>query len=132
MAPPAIDDTELGHVRDGYPALAAWMERDPDGETLVFRKFGRLSSRNLLRLQCNLIELEADIHKLDEEARSKFATDMAAGEASRRWETFMELAADAKSLERRRLAKLEDLEIKMKEYRKSFSVCKLVSHSDAE
>lgn len=66
---------ELGHIRDGYPALAAWIGRDPDNETFVFRKFDRLSVRNLLHLKCQLIQLEDEIDKLDDEARKSSDLD---------------------------------------------------------
>ncbi|KAJ5965584.1 hypothetical protein N7481_012298 [Penicillium waksmanii] len=66
-----LNCAELGNVRDGYPTLASWIGRDPDGETLVFRRFRRLSARNLLHLQSGLIQLEQEIDELDEEARRK-------------------------------------------------------------
>ena len=49
---------ELGQLRDGYPALAKWIARDPDNETLIFRRFDRLAARNILHLQAQLIALE--------------------------------------------------------------------------
>jgi hypothetical protein len=82
------EDIELGTVRDGYPALATWISRDPDNETFVFRKFGRLGARNILHLQSQLIALEYEIDQLDEEARR--SNDLEAQQSSRRWETLME------------------------------------------
>lgn len=79
------DSTGLANVCDGYPALSRWIGRDPDGETLVFRRFGKLSARNLLHLQSQLIQLEQKIDNLDDEARG--STDLDARQASRRWET---------------------------------------------
>ncbi|RYP21279.1 hypothetical protein DL765_002328 [Monosporascus sp. GIB2] len=76
-AVPGQPDLELGHIRDGYPALAAWIGKDPDNETFVFRKFDRLSARNLLHLQCQLIQLEDEIDELDDEAREKARLDKA-------------------------------------------------------
>lgn len=43
---------------DGYPALATFIARDPDGETFIFRKFAGLTARRLLQLESELIELE--------------------------------------------------------------------------
>jgi hypothetical protein len=31
-AMPEQEDIELGAIRDGYPALANWIARDPDNE----------------------------------------------------------------------------------------------------
>ncbi|KAJ5847821.1 hypothetical protein N7455_011778 [Penicillium solitum] len=104
---------ELGDVRDGYPALAAWIGRDPDGETLVFRRFRRLSARNLLHLQSQLIQLELEIDELDRKAR---CTDLDARQASRRWETLTQLAADPQRPEKERLDKVNELSLKIKEY----------------
>jgi hypothetical protein len=81
---------ELGHIQDGFPALAAWIGRDPDNETFVFRKFDRLSARNLLQLQCQLIQLEDEIDKLDDAARK--SPDLDARQASRRREKLKELS----------------------------------------
>jgi hypothetical protein len=51
--------------RSGYLSLAAWIAHDPDNETYVFRKFDRLSARNLLNLQNELIALEAELAAID-------------------------------------------------------------------
>ena len=55
--------------RDGFPAVADWIARDPDNETFIFRRFDELSVRNLLNLQSELIELETRLRALDEETR---------------------------------------------------------------
>jgi len=114
-AAPKQHDVELGHIRDGYPALAAWIGRDPDNETFVFRKFDRLSARNLLHLQCQLIQPEDEIDKLDDEARK--SSDLDARQASRRWETLKELAKNPARPEEARLAKADELAVKIREYR---------------
>lgn len=108
-------DLELRCARDGYPALAAWMGHDPDGDALVFRKFCRLGARNLLHLQNKLINLESDIDKLDEEARR--SSNLDSRQASRQWERLMELAQNGSDLEKRRLEKAESLITEMKKYR---------------
>lgn len=45
-------------LRLGYPAAAAFISRDPDHDTYVFRSFNSLTARNLLQLQGELITLE--------------------------------------------------------------------------
>jgi hypothetical protein len=124
-------DSVLGHVRDGYPALATWIGGDPDGETLVFRRFRRLSARNLLHMQSQLIQLEQEIDGLDMQART--SADLDARQASRRWETFTKLAADPDRPERVHMEKVNELSAKMKEYGNIFTLIvhlsKLISSS---
>lgn len=54
--------------RLGYPAAAAFISRDPDHETYVFRSFNSLTARNLLQLQGELITLERLLAAMDDEA----------------------------------------------------------------
>ncbi|KAF6798239.1 hypothetical protein CMUS01_15725 [Colletotrichum musicola] len=51
----------------GYAAVAEWMARDVDNETLIYRRFDELSARCILNLQSELLELEEQLQKLDEE-----------------------------------------------------------------
>jgi len=112
-------NVELGKLRDGYPALAAWIARDPDNETFVFRKFDKLAARNLLCLQSELIELEREIDEQDEQARlSGDAEERQRSRlSSRRWESFIENARDPARPEKKRLEKIIELRHKLKEYR---------------
>ena len=116
MAAGTRNDVELGHIRDGYPALAAWIARDPDSETYVFRKFNQLSARNLLHLQSQIITLESELLQLDDEARR--SDDYEARQSSRRWETLIKHAEDETRPERKRLALAKEIQIKLKEYRR--------------
>jgi hypothetical protein len=58
-------------LRDGYPALSEWIARDPDHEGFMFRRFDKLTARNLLVLQSKLFEIEEKLEELDEESRKK-------------------------------------------------------------
>lgn len=111
IAPSSLD---LENLRDGYPALASWIGRDPDGETLVFRRFRRLSARNILHLQSQLIQLEQEIDDLDEKARK--SVDLDSRQALRRWETFTQLAGNPTSPEKRHLDKIAEFSVKITEY----------------
>ena len=51
----------------GYPSLAAFIASDCDKSTAIYRRFDRLSARNLLYLQSELLELEARQDALDAE-----------------------------------------------------------------
>jgi hypothetical protein len=84
-------ETELDTYDDGYPALARWMAQDPDNETLIFRKFDSLSTRNLLYLQAELFDIERRMFELERQIpASRNVTLM---ESVRRWETFVDEAA---------------------------------------
>jgi hypothetical protein len=102
-------DIEGGRIlRDGYPGLSTWISGDPDHEGFIFRRFSRLSARNLLNLQSQLISIENELENLDQESR-KLPLDI----GLRRWETFEHQLKDP-------LKKLYDeLEDKMKSYRES-------------
>ena len=52
-------------VINGYASLAAFIASDKDRSTSIFRRFDRLSARNLLYLQSELAELEAQQDALD-------------------------------------------------------------------
>ncbi|EQB45488.1 hypothetical protein CGLO_15629 [Colletotrichum gloeosporioides Cg-14] len=53
--------------RIGYAEAASWMARDVDNETLVYRRFDELATRNLLYLQSELLSLEHQLNELDRE-----------------------------------------------------------------
>jgi hypothetical protein len=66
--PPGVEVGQPpGTRRDGYPAVASWMARDPDNEIVIYRKFDILSVRNLLNLQSEIIYLESKLESLDNE-----------------------------------------------------------------
>jgi hypothetical protein len=52
----------------GYPRYSAFIASDEDKSTTIFRRFQRLSARNLLYLESELAELEAEQDRLDEES----------------------------------------------------------------
>jgi hypothetical protein len=66
-------DIELAHSQprprtpylSGYPSFAAFIHQDPDAA--IYRKFERLSARNLLYLQSELHDLEGQLQALDRE-----------------------------------------------------------------
>lgn len=52
---------------DGYPALTDCIASDKDGTTAIYKKFNRLGARNLLLLQSELAELQAQLDVFDRE-----------------------------------------------------------------
>lgn len=67
---------------DGYPSLSTFMASDPDGTALIYKRFNRLSARNLLYLQSELAELQDQLDQYDEEDRGQ--------PCARNWEHFKE------------------------------------------
>lgn len=53
----------------GYPRYAAFIANDEDRSTTIYRRFERLSARNLLYLETELAELEASQDRLDSSCR---------------------------------------------------------------
>ncbi|KAL5320214.1 hypothetical protein ACEPPN_011015 [Leptodophora sp. 'Broadleaf-Isolate-01'] len=53
----------------GYPRYSAFIAADEDKSTTIFRRFQRLSTRNLLYLESELSELEAEQDRLDLDAK---------------------------------------------------------------
>ncbi|KAK2741599.1 hypothetical protein CKAH01_06940 [Colletotrichum kahawae] len=51
----------------GYAEAANWMARDVDNETLIYRRFDELATRNLLYLLSELLSLEHQLNELDRE-----------------------------------------------------------------
>lgn len=106
------DHIEPGQIRDGYPALSSWISSDPDDEGFIFRRFSRLSARNLLNLQSQLLSLEAEVENLDRESRKIHDVGL------RRWETFEEQMKDPTNTHAQNKKRIyEDLESKIKKYR---------------
>lgn len=52
----------------GYPRFAAFIAHDEESSTTIYRRFQRLSARNLLYFESELAELEAEQDRLDQES----------------------------------------------------------------
>lgn len=102
---------------DGYPSLANFIAQDPDGEALVFRKFNRLATENILFLQGELIKLEDDFDAWESEAAAAVARDPQVFTSMRSWKVLNEQASDTnRNLECRRAALAKLMEARMKSY----------------
>jgi hypothetical protein len=62
----------------GYPRFSAFVASDEDRSTTIFRRFQPLSARNLLYLESELSELEAEQDRLDEESKHDFDLGLSA------------------------------------------------------
>ena len=110
--------------RNGYPGMAAWTARNPDYETFIFRRFDRLSARNLLHLESQVAGLEAQLDRPDEHALQHVRLnpdDLEASRSIRNWELLSVRAKDTSLLDHKRMILVEQISAKLKEYRESFS-----------
>ena len=117
--PEGPEDCVAGiHYVKGYPSLAAFIASDCDKSTVIYRRFGRLSARNLLYLQSELVELEARQDALDAE---DLRGTLEHKESARDWRTLRRKAAEPGNTgEKERVQVLEEIRQKLKEYRKIF------------
>ncbi|VTT64425.1 unnamed protein product [Fusarium fujikuroi] len=85
----------------GFEKLAAWTASIPDYEGFVFRRFDRLSARNLQHLESELTFLETKLDGLDQEAAA--SSDVNSLRTRYNWETFEELSKVQNSLTAERM-----------------------------
>ncbi|OCK82399.1 hypothetical protein K432DRAFT_391296 [Lepidopterella palustris CBS 459.81] len=52
---------------DGYSKFAAFIVADPDKSTTIFRRFDQVTARNLLILESEIAELEAQLDSIEKE-----------------------------------------------------------------
>ena len=116
-------DLEHGGVKiryiKGYPSLAAFIASDSDRSTSIYRRFDRLSARNLLYLQSELVELESRQDRLDA-ADLKRTTDEKMSASN--WEIFKE-RAERTAQEKERMEVVKEIREKLKEYSLCSGVC---------
>ena len=73
-------------LNNGFPRVAEKLASDPDKTTTIFRRFDRLSARNLIYLEAELAELEEQQDISDEaDANSRSAE---VRECHAEWSTF--------------------------------------------
>ena len=104
------------HYVKGYASLASFITSDPDHSTAIYRRFDRLFARNLLVLQSELIELEAQQDDLD-------AEDLNPKTSTREKESARDLrvlkiraSQEGNVRERVRLQLLEEIRSKIQQY----------------
>ena len=114
-------DVELAVLDKEYPngfaSVAAFIAKDPDNTSTIYRRFDRLTARNLLYLQSKLQNLEATQDQLDEEDLR--TDDVESKRAATSWEDFERLAKTQgrEERERKRMEVAEQIEIAIKKYR---------------
>ncbi|KAK8110414.1 uncharacterized protein PG998_006871 [Apiospora kogelbergensis] len=77
---------------NGFPKFAYAVTEDPDRTGTIYRRFDRLSSRNLLLMESEIAELEYLQDKYDEEDRVRYTPATAKSYSD--WATFEKLAKE--------------------------------------
>jgi hypothetical protein len=110
-------DLELGQApRDfinGFPSVAAFIARDPDHSFSVYNAFHRLSSRNLLYLEAEILELQKEQDDLD------FRDSRRDPDVQQCFRSWTRLKTGEDSEQAKRIELIEKIRAKLKEYRKS-------------
>lgn len=101
---------------NGFALLADHIARDQDNTSSIYRRFDRLTARNLLHWQSRLQKLEAIQDELDEEVL--FSNDKDCKRAASSWEDFESLAENREA-ERRRMAVAQEIHDTLMAYRES-------------
>ncbi len=105
----------MDRPKEGFAAVASWIALDPDGETLVFRKFDVLAARNLLCMQARISVLERQLSAMDKEAAQ--SDNMAVKDAARTWEVLIEQSIDGVPRARMQVELINEIGDALKKYR---------------
>ena len=99
---------------EAYPSFANFIASDP--ELSVFRRFDSLSSRNLLYLQSELLDLQAQIAEFDQEDYNEKNGNVIL--SAKCWETFA-VRAEEHPRENERMETIRRIRVVMKEYQEA-------------
>lgn len=102
----------------GFPSLANFMVSDDEHSGIIFRRFRRLSARNLLYMQSELAELEAQQEKYDREDAA-LTTTVSEKAGLRDWSVFEKRANSKVDREKTRMELAEKINAQLKQYRMS-------------
>ena len=106
---------------NGYATVASSIAQDPDKETYIFCRFDKLTARNLLNLQGELLALQDELDALDAEAAKSPDPDLHS--SMRSWKFLAENSKVSQGRTgeeaRKRLGIARALEVKLKKYRES-------------
>jgi hypothetical protein len=103
---------------DGFPSLAAFIASDNDHTSLVFRRFDLLAARNLLYLQSELAEMEAQLETFDAEDHKVEDGSLDMKCCAMKWEKFRDMSATGNEEATKRMDLILAIRKKLKEYSK--------------
>ena len=115
MASDPEKDVETFYVK-GYPSLAAFIASDLDHSSVLYKRFNKLSARNILYLQSELAELERRQDEFDEQ--DLLDDDLSMKKIARNWRAFSDAAAVTGSRAEKRMELSIEIRNKIKEYSK--------------
>jgi hypothetical protein len=111
-------DVEIGGPSDrnnGFVSAAAFIAKDHDNETFVFKRFDELAARNILYLQAELLSLESKLHAFDEQIEKSEDPDVK--DPARSWEVFAMEVEAGKEEATEKMKLITGIREKIKEYR---------------
>lgn len=118
MGPPPASSGPSEARLNGYPSFANFIAADADAA--IYRKYERLSSRNLLYLQSELHELEGQLQELDmEDVKSRQQDNQDADKRARLWSHYARAESEVAVRHRDLQSQIRS---KLKEYRKCCSI----------
>jgi hypothetical protein len=106
----------MSYRLSGYPSLAAFIASDRDRTTLVYKRFDELAARNLLYLQSELVELQAQQRAFDQE---DLTADLATKQCSRTYSTLTKAVANDDQKQQQRWDLILKIRQAMKDYREA-------------
>ncbi|SCN88029.1 uncharacterized protein FFNC_08511 [Fusarium fujikuroi] len=109
----------------GFSALSSWIVSDKDQELLVFRKFGEISARNILYLQCEVLSIESRLKAWDKQVEG--SNDTALEQVAETWEMMIEEAEAGKTEAKDMLELVKQLRVKIKEYHEALDLQSRIS-----
>ncbi|EXL72739.1 hypothetical protein FOPG_11793 [Fusarium oxysporum f. sp. conglutinans race 2 54008] len=109
----------------GFSALSSWIVSDKDQELLVLRRFGEISARNLLYLQCELLNIEGRLKAWNKQVED--SNDTALEQAAETWEMMVEQAGAGKPEAKEMLELVNQLRVKIKEYHEALDLQSKIS-----
>ena len=120
LAPPLTPRKEYPN---GFASVAAFIAKDHDNTSTIYRRFDRLTARNLLYLQSKLQKLEVIQDELDQEDLE--TSDPDSKKAATSWEEF-EYFAKTQDRAKKRMKIAEEIEKAIKSYREKIKhLCKI-------
>lgn len=117
--PPTFDPERLPEKpsQTGYPSFSALIASDPDLQ--IYRRFNRLSARNLLYLQAELLEAERRLDEFDavDHTDAAYYGDLDVMLSIRCWEAFSRKAQAGSGREGQRMELIRRVRELLREYR---------------
>lgn len=115
----SLSDIEIAPSRKEYPngfaSVAAFIAKDQDNTSTIYRRFDRLTARNLLYLQAKVQKLETVLDELDDEDLR--TGDEQSARAATSWEEF-EALSKTRDREQKRMGVAGEVEVAIRTYRK--------------